>query len=480
MTLSTDLSSLAESKILVVGDVMLDRYIDGHTGRISPEAPVPVVHVKKSYERPGGAANVALNITSLGAKVTLLGLIGEDENARRLKQALVTENIDARLLSCAKTQTITKLRVISRSQQLIRLDNEDGFAHADHRLLFERAIDACKEADVVVFSDYGKGTLQSIIEPLLSHCKAQGIPALVDPKGSDFSIYRNATVVTPNFSEFVAVVGQPENEEDLENKARQLLAAHDLDSLLVTRSEKGMSLFQRKSDPLHLAAKVREVYDVTGAGDTVIASLAVAIAARYHLKDATTLANLAAGIVVGKAGTATPTLPELKKAVVDSLYPDRFDLGGVLSLDELVKQTQLARTRGETLVMTNGCFDILHAGHVQYLDKARKLGDRLIIAVNSDASVTRLKGASRPINSLENRMVVLSALACVDWVVPFEDDTPISVIKAILPDKLVKGGDYKVEAIIGYREVTEAGGEVSTIELTPDCSTTRIIEKART
>lgn len=479
MSFSADLSSLQSSKVLVIGDVMLDSYLDGSTRRISPEAPVPVLHISDNYQRPGGAANVALNIAALGAEAILMGLIGNDENGRQLQQELADRRVDARLLPFANAKTINKLRVISRNQQLIRLDTEDGFEHVNHDELLQQAMALIEEVEIVVLSDYNKGTLRPVLKDLLAHCKARRVTVLVDPKGTDFSIYRSATLLTPNLSEFEAVAGSPANEEDFQRRAQQLLQAHDLDSLLVTRSEKGMSLFQRNVMPFNLAAEVREVYDVTGAGDTVIATLGTALGAGHSLHEATALANLAAGIAVGKMGTATVTLKELQAAVIQKQHSDVIHPNGILPLDELLQQARLARISGETLVMTNGCFDILHAGHVHYLNEARKLGDRLLVAVNSDASVKRLKGEGRPVNPVENRMVVLDALSCVDWVVEFDGDTPIEVITAIVPDKLVKGSDYRVEEIVGYDTVTRAGGEVITIDLTPGCSTTDIINRAR-
>jgi len=462
MTSTINLTSLSSSNVLVLGDVMLDSYISGNTQRISPEAPVPVVHVQDNYQRPGGAANVALNIASLGAKAILIGLIGDDETGKHLQDELLDRGVDSRLLSTTKAKTINKLRIISRNQQLIRLDTEDGFAHVNHDELLAHAIAATEEVSAVILSDYNKGTLRPILSDFLEHCQQHNIPVLVDPKGSDFYIYSSATLLTPNMSECEAVAGKTTSEEDFEQRARDLMKSFNLDSLLVTRSEKGMTLLQHDAHPFHLAARVREVFDVTGAGDTVIATLATAIGANYSLHDATILANLAAGIVVGKMGTATVSLTELQTALINEQHSDIITQNGILSLNDLLKKTQLARTHGETIVMTNGCFDILHAGHVHYLNEARKLGDRLIVAVNTDASVKRLKGPARPINSTENRMLVLDALSCVDWVVAFDDDTPKSIIDKIVPDKLVKGGDYNVEEIVGYDTVTQAGGEVLT------------------
>ncbi len=479
MTSAINLSSLTSSNVLIIGDVMLDSYIAGNTQRISPEAPVPVVHIQDNYQRPGGAANVALNVSALGAKAVLIGLIGNDDTGRALHKELTGKGVDSRLISSPNAKTISKLRIMSRNQQLIRLDTEDGFAHVNHDELLKEAIAATSEVNAVILSDYNKGTLRPILTEFLAHCKRQKLPVLVDPKGSDYSIYRSATLLTPNMSEFEMVAGKPTDESDFQQRAKALMQSFEINNLLVTRSEKGMTLFQSDITPFNLEAKVREVYDVTGAGDTVIATLATALGANYSLHDSTTLANLAAGIVVGKMGTATVSMEELQTAIIDDQHSDVITQNGILSLEELLKTTKLSRNRGETIVMTNGCFDILHAGHVHYLNEARKLGDRLIVAVNSDDSVKRLKGPERPINSVENRMLVLDALSCVDWVVSFNDDTPKDIIDAIVPDKLVKGGDYVVEDIVGYDTVTNAGGEVLTIDLTPGCSTTNIINKAR-
>ncbi len=479
MSSAINLSSLASSNVLIIGDVMLDSYIAGNTQRISPEAPVPVVHIQDNYQRPGGAANVALNVRALGAKAILMGLIGDDDTGKALNEELIAKGVDSRLIPSANAKTISKLRIMSRNQQLIRLDTEDGFEHVNHDELLKQAISATSEVSAVILSDYNKGTLRPILTAFLTHCKQQNLPVLVDPKGSDFSIYQSATLLTPNMSEFELVAGKPTTESDFQQRAKALMQTFDIDNLLVTRSEKGMSLFQSDITPFNLEAKVREVYDVTGAGDTVIATLATALGANYSLHDSTTLANLAAGIVVGKMGTATVSMEELQSAIIDEQHSDVITQNGILSLEELLKTTKLSRNRGETIVMTNGCFDILHAGHVHYLNEARKLGDRLIVAVNSDDSVKRLKGPERPINSTENRMLVLDALSCVDWVVVFNDDTPKAIIDAVVPDKLVKGGDYIVEDIVGYETVTQAGGEVLTIDLTPGCSTTNIINKAR-
>lgn len=470
-----DLPHLADARILVIGDVMLDVYWTGATRRISPEAPVPVVHVKGLENKPGGAANVAVNIATLGAHVKLLGLVGQDSQAAELERALDLAGVESCLVSTAEAQTISKLRVISQHQQLIRLDQEDGFAGCDHQPLLEAFSRSLAETDLVVLSDYAKGTLEPIVRELVAQARAAGKPVLVDPKGSDFDKYRGASIITPNMSEFTGVVGECASEAELQQKAEQLRQQTELHALLVTRSEKGMSLFEQGEQVYSLGAEVREVYDVTGAGDTVIAVLATALAAGASYRNAVRLANIAAGIVVTRLGAAAVTQEELRQAI--SSVTKQGSGRGVLTLEALLQQVTQVKARDEKVVFTNGCFDILHAGHVNYLSEARALGDRLIVAVNTDESVKKLKGDSRPINTLEDRMAVLAALECVDWVVPFAEETPRDLIAKILPDFLVKGGDYQPEDIAGFKEVTEAGGQVLTIELTEGRSTSNIIRK---
>lgn len=452
---------------------MLDRYWTGGTGRISPEAPVPVVNVSNTEDRPGGAANVAVNVATLGAKVTLLGMCGEDENARILRQRLETYDIDCQFFSVAGFDTITKLRVMSRNQQLLRLDFEKSFAATDKSDLehaFETALD---NADIVILSDYAKGCLNRP-ESLIARARAKGKRVIVDPKGSDFSKYAGATLVTPNMDELQGVVGPIESEPQLVEKASSLQKSLSLDALLVTRSEAGMTLFEGQETEFHLPAKAKEVYDVTGAGDTVVSTLAVALASNLPLQAACVLANLAASVVVGKLGTSTVSNTELALALGEqSVHLD----GGVMSEDQLAIALRAAKARKEKVVMTNGCFDILHAGHVSYLEEAAQLGDRLIVAVNTDASVTKLKGPGRPVNNVNRRMAVLAGLSAVDWVVAFDEDTPQRLIARLLPDVLVKGGDYKVEDIAGGKEVIANGGEVKVLRFEEGVSTTGIIER---
>lgn len=465
-----ELPDFSTARVLVVGDVMLDRYWHGNTSRISPEAPVPVVRVDEAEERPGGAANVALNIVALGGHASLLGITGDDEAADALDKRLKSAGIDSQLLRDKRYPTITKLRVLSRHQQLIRLDFEDGFGDFDNDRLLARMRKLLPDFDVVVFSDYGKGTLRDMAG-LIAAARKAGKPAMVDPKGDDFGKYAGASLITPNLGEFEAVVGTCHDDKELVERGQAMIRELRLDALLVTRSERGMSLMQSEGPALHLPTQAREVYDVTGAGDTVISVLATALAAGQDAANATALANLAAGIVVGKVGTAAVSVPELRRAVYA-----RQEGRGVLSEAELMLAVGDARAHGETIVMTNGCFDILHAGHVTYLESARRLGDRLIVAVNTDESVSKIKGPERPINTLERRMAVLAGLGCVDWVVAFTEDTPTRLICALAPDILVKGGDNDPFNIPGGDCVREAGGEVRVLDYVEQCSTTRTIE----
>lgn len=450
---------------------MLDRYLFGGTSRISPEAPVPVVHVRETDDRPGGAANVAVNLASLGVVTTLLGIVGRDEEASILESVLRGQGIDCRFTETGDWPTITKTRVLSRSQQLIRLDREEPCGDVG-KSLAEPLRMALSTARVVVLSDYGKGALSDVAGLIAACCEA-GVPVLIDPKGTDFGKYRGASLITPNQAEFEAVAGACHNEEVLVQRAQQMLADLELDALLVTRSEKGMLLVEVGADPVFLSTQVREVYDVTGAGDTVIATIAGALASGEPLQSAAILANLAAGVVVRKIGVATVTPAEIQLASQPRGPGDAAQVTEV----ELLALAEEARHRGEKIVMTNGCFDVLHPGHVAYLQEAKSLGDRLVVAVNDDASVARLKGESRPINGLADRMAVLAGLAAVDWVVPFAEDTPARLIRSVLPDVLAKGGDYQPEDIAGGSDVIHNGGEVRILKFRAGHSSSNIIDK---
>ncbi len=460
------------AQVLVVGDVMVDRYWHGATARISPEAPVPVVKVEHCDDRPGGAANVALNIAALGAGAMLVGVVGRDEAAMGLRTRLLAAGVHADFQEAAGKPTTTKLRVISRHQQLLRLDFEELWGAEDRAELPAKVRALLGGATVLVLSDYAKGVLDAPRE-LIAAARAAGVPVLVDPKGADFGRYAGATLITPNLHEFAAVVGAWDSEQELVAKGVELAVELDLEAVLVTRGEQGMTLLRPGMAALHLPARAREVFDVTGAGDTVIAVLAAALAAGEDLPAAVALANLAAGLVVGKLGTATVSGPELRRA----LHQEQGCERGVVNEAQLLADILDARAQGEKIVFTNGCFDILHAGHVGYLEQARRLGDRLVVAVNADESVRRLKGEGRPINPVERRMAVLAGLEAVDWVVAFADDTPERLLELIQPDILVKGGDYAREQVVGWQIVDAYGGQVRTLDFLDDCSTTAIVAK---
>ncbi|MGD8910236.1 MAG: bifunctional D-glycero-beta-D-manno-heptose-7-phosphate kinase/D-glycero-beta-D-manno-heptose 1-phosphate adenylyltransferase HldE [Chromatiales bacterium] len=472
--MSIDIPSFDQARILVVGDVMLDRYWHGDTGRISPEAPVPVVRVCDDENRPGGAGNVALNIAALGGGVTLTGLVGRDEPSEALERMLDAAGVSCRLDRLDGFPTITKLRIISRHQQLIRLDFEDGFPIESSEALLQHYKSLLMECDLVVLSDYNKGTLQNT-QGFIQAARAAGKRVLVDPKVRDFERYRGATLVTPNLSEFEAMAGECKDQEELVRRGEEVMIQYELEALLITRGEHGMTLLQRGQAPRHMPTHAREVFDVTGAGDTVISVLAAGLAAELPLDAATHLANVAAGVVVGKLGTASVSVDELKSALLEQHVTHR----GVVAEEELMRVAQAARMQGEKLVFTNGCFDILHAGHVTYLEQASRLGDRLVVAVNVDETVRRLKGADRPVNNLERRMTVLAALSCVDWVVPFSEETPERLICRLKPDFLVKGGDNVPDNIPGARCVRENGGKVMVMDYVDNVSTTGLIREIR-
>ena len=469
--MKSKLPDFSAAKVLVIGDVMLDRYLTGGTRRISPEAPVPVVNVTESEDRAGGAANVAQSIAALGGGVRLIGLTGDDEACTTLIWQLTQHAVETDFVRLAGVPTILKLRVLSHGQQLIRLDFEQGFQAGDASELLEKFTGALDKAGVVVLSDYNKGTLAEAPQ-MIQLARKAGLPVLVDPKGTDFHKYRGASLITPNLAEFEAVAGVCRTDDELVDKARTMMAEYDFEAVLVTRSEKGMTLIEANEPALHLPTMAVSVSDVTGAGDTVISTLASGLAAGLPLAEAARLANVAAGVVVTKVGTSTVNRAELAAAMATQDVTG----SGVMSKEELALVVEEAKRRDETVVMTNGCFDILHAGHVSYLNSAAQLGDRLVVAVNSDRSVRQLKGAGRPINSCENRMTVLASLAAVDWVVEFDEETPEDLIATLLPDVLVKGGDYTVEEIAGHRQVLDNGGEVKILQFEDGCSTTAIID----
>jgi len=459
------------ARVLIVGDIMLDRYYAGAASRISPEAPVPVVRVDDVSERPGGAGNVALNIAALGGRARLAGYAGDDDAADTVEGMLAATGVDCRIVRQAGRTTVTKLRVIARHQQLLRLDFEDAAPAPAPAFSGEAAAALLEGCNALVLSDYAKGALAAP-GTLIDAARARGVPVLVDPRGSDLSRYRGATLLTPNLRELEAAVGPCESEAALVAGGLRLLSDLQLHAVLVTRGERGMTLLRAGFEPLHLPAHGREVYDVTGAGDTVIGALAAALAAGADLVRAVALANTAAGLAVGRLGAAAISAPELRRALSGSGGTER----GVVSLEQLQAALGRARQRGERVVFTNGCFDLLHAGHVGCLDQARRLGDRRVVAVNSDAAVRRLKGAGRPLNSLARRMAVLAALESVDWVVGFDGDTPQELLETLRPDVLVKGGDYRRKEDVVGRDIVESyGGQVCLTEEIDGASTSDIV-----
>lgn len=470
LSMNNKINLLPNAKVMVVGDVMLDRYWQGLTSRISPEAPVPVVHIQTTEELPGGAGNVALNIAALGASTVLLGAIGDDNAGEQLKNALEQNNVKTLMTTTPARPTTTKLRLMSQHQQLIRIDFEDAVNPINIAQMLNDFHKQLPTIKAVILSDYAKGLLTDP-QPFIQAARAKGIPVLVDPKTNNFKVYQGATIITPNYKEFEAVVGVCHSEEDIIERGTQLIADCELQALLITRGAKGMMLLQKDRAPQRYSAVVHEVFDVTGAGDTVIALLASAIAVGISLELAAEIANTAAGIVVTKLGAASVSVSELRRE-----YASKAKVKyGVINEEDLKVELQTARAKGEKVVMTNGCFDLLHAGHVKYLKEAKALGDRLLIAVNDDDSVRRLKGPKRPINTVARRMEVLAALEFVDWVIPFSEDTPKRVIGEVLPDFLVKGGDYQVAEIVGGDIVMANGGHVEIIEYQPGFSTTNII-----
>ena len=470
---------LSDVKILVVGDVMLDRYWHGDTARISPEAPVPVVRVSDFEDKAGGAANVAKNIVHLGAQASLLGIIGEDDNGQSLQASLEKEGISSLLVKQNQAPTITKIRILSRSQQVVRLDIEQSFSQQHADLLsaeFERLIE---QFEMVLFSDYNKGSLANI-GTMIDVAKKAGKTVLVDPKSKDLAVYAGADYVTPNLTEYQAAGGVSGDEEQIAQSAKKIISDCSIGAMLLTRSEQGMSLITA-TEKFDYPAQTLEVADVTGAGDTVIATLAVMLGTQMPAFQAVEIANIAAGITVTRLGAATLSPEELSSNL--TAYLERTGAHYHPTADEVFERIEQARRRGDKIVFTNGCFDILHAGHVRYLAQAKTRGDKLVVGLNNDDSITRLKGADRPVNSLQERATVLTALAAVDWVIPFgsveENDTPANLIQQLKPDVLVKGGDYKIEDIAGADFVLANGGNVEVLEFVNDCSTSRVISKIK-
>jgi len=468
----------ATKRLLVVGDLMLDKYIFGEVGRISPEAPVPVVHATHRSEQPGGAGNVAMNLSRLGAQARVIGFTGGDEDERLLAARLADERIEASLVVSAGFPTITKQRILGGRQQMLRVDSErlDARPQADYDKLVNAVHEHLPGCDALILSDYAKGVLTpDVCAQLIQAARARDIPVLVDPKSADFSRYRGATTICPNFTELAAAVHRDGRDmEAVLDAAEALIPALDLEFIIATLSEKGIALLRMGSRFL-APAVARQVFDVSGAGDTAIAVLGLCLASGVSAETAVELANLAAGIVVGKVGTVPVEKHELLAALSPEIALHAEDK--VLSREELVTRVALWRASGERIVFTNGCFDLLHVGHISLIEQAHRFGDRLIVAINSDASVSGLKGPSRPIVGERERGRVLAALAAVDAVVVFDEPTPLQLILATRPDVLVKGGDYDADTVVGAHEVLSWGGQVKIVPIVEGYSTTQLIAK---
>ena len=477
---------LNRTPVLVVGDLMLDQYFWGDVGRISPEAPVPVVKVNGKTVSLGGAGNVAANLSGLGCPVTLVGLIGDDAAAATLKGMLAEARIDDRCLTDNRRPTTTKTRVMAGKQQVVRLDEENGAAidRDTETGILAALTDLLPSAASVVLSDYGKGMLvrPAFVQAIVAACRSTGVPLFIDPKGRDWSRYAGATCVTPNTAELERVHGSRlADDEMLESAAVELRRRLNLDWLLVTRGPRGMTLFGNDDQKITISARTREVFDVSGAGDTVIATLAACAGAGLPMPAAAAVANTAAGIVVGKVGTQPVTLAALMREldVVDG-HPPTSTLWKVADLQDAEARLSRWRQAEQRIVFTNGCFDLLHPGHVSLLHQARHLGDRLIVGLNTDASIRRLKGETRPILPGDDRAAILSALEDVDMVVFFDEDTPLNLIARLKPDILVKGADYRLEDVVGRSVVESYGGQVRLVDILPGHSTTAIARKIST
>ncbi|MBI2877274.1 MAG: D-glycero-beta-D-manno-heptose-7-phosphate kinase [Candidatus Tectomicrobia bacterium] len=474
-------SRAPETQVLVLGDLILDEYLWGKIDRISPEAPVPIVELEWSKENfsLGGAANVAHNLAHLGAQVLLAGTLGADERGAQMRAMLQGAGIDAQgVIEDSSRPTTCKTRILAHNQQILRLDREarHEISPALEGRLWGLIEPVLPRVTGIVLSDYRKGVLSdSLLQALLSQARARKIPVVVDPKGKDYTRYRGATVLTPNQKEAEAAAGvQIGQEEDLEAAGRYLLETTACDYLLVTRGKDGMSLFQRGGLLQHIPTVAREVFDVTGAGDTVISVFGLGLFLGGDPLEAARLANLAAGLVVSKVGTVPISHQELTESVAQEIHLRKKR---VATLGELRILVNWARSQGKRIVFTNGCFDLLHAGHIYYLQKARTLGDLLIVGLNDDHSVRQLKGSDRPLISQEERASILAALGCIDHVYIFNELTPASLLREIRPDVLVKGGDYTLETVVGRDFVESYGGRVVLIPYVAGHSTTGLVQQ---
>ena len=470
----------ARLRILVIGDLILGRYVWGDVHRVSPEAPIPVLKVTEETVRAGGAANVALNLAELGVSVNITGFLGDDKNGDQLGDILARCNIADSTIRIPGLATTCKTRLIGGHQQIARLDREQIYEASPAQIekLVEFCLQQMEQVDAVIISDYAKGVCsEELCRAVIEAGAAAGVLVLVDPKGHDFSKYRGATLICPNLAELAAVLHAGEMaEEKLLGRSINLLRSLELRYLIVSMSKKGLAIMDGDSIQIFPATVARSVFDVSGAGDTVIAMLAVCLASELDMATAARLANIAAGIVVGKVGTAPITRIELLAAIHE--IEMKQISAKIADRETLLRIVAQWRSSGDKIIFTNGCFDLLHAGHLALLEEAKNEGGRLIVAVNSDASVKRLKGCHRPVLDEWARAKMLAALFCVDAVLIFDEDTPLAAIRAIQPDVLVKGGDYEEGEIVGAEEVKGWNGRVRIVPLVRDISTTNIIAKA--
>lgn len=465
---------------------MLDRFIYGDVQRISPEAPVPVLHLNNQKEMLGGVGNVANNILSLEGKAILIGLVGQDDYATRIRRLIQDKNIpDHTIISSAHRPTICKSRFIAANQQIIRADRESLVPlHPDEIRQLITAIDnTITQAQAIIISDYGKGVCHpEVVRFIIKKARQQNLPVFVDPKSRDFSLYKHATCITPNIIEASQAVQRPlKTDKDFEIAGQELLNITQAQAILITRSEKGMTLVEKNAPPQHFPSRAREVFDVSGAGDTVIASLTLGVTSGLSLAESIHIANAAAGVVIAKAGTSTATIAEIQQELQaqDSGETSSILTPELLSLDTLTLQVRKWRQQGYKIGFTNGCFDILHSGHVSLLKTARSHCDRLVVALNSDHSIQRLKGPDRPINPLPERAKLIGALRYVDAIIAFEEDTPLTLIHHLLPDVLIKGADYLGKEIVGSTVVEQNNGKVILADLKEGFSTTSLINKLK-
>lgn len=478
--MSDVIDQFSQCRVLCIGDVMLDKFVYGQVDRISPEAPIPVFSIRDERAMLGGAGNVARNLVALGASTTFLAVTGNDKTGREIlsligKEPLITPFLipESGRLSTVKT------RFVAGTQQVLRADHEVvmPIQESTAQRVVEAALSELPTQDCVILSDYGKGVLtRSTITSVIERAKELGKPVIVDPKSRDFGMYRGATCISPNLHELANATGQDvSTDEAIVLAARQLLEAHDVAYMLVTRSSKGMTLVSREGEIHHVPARAQEVYDVSGAGDTAIATLALGVASGLSFADAAVLANVAAGIVVGRLGTAVVTAQDMKQVLSSLTHLD--GLQKIMPLSVAVAQVEQWRREGKKVGFTNGCFDLVHKGHLSLLNFCKQHCDKLVLGLNSDDSVKRLKGESRPVNSEQDRALLLASLAVVDGVVIFGEDTPLMLIEALRPTVLVKGADYQKHQVVGHEIVESYGGEIVLAPLKEGYSTTNIIKK---